>query len=314
MSNLERVENVKQIVKAVQPDFEALAQIHGAVSYKKEASYALRALNENSYLMSVALGNLDSLKQAIIDVAAVGLTLNPVHGFAYLIPRKSKVCLDIGYRGHIQLAAESGCIKYCKAEIVREKDKYVYKGMSTRPKHEFEAFADRGKIKGVYCITKMQDGEILVDQMSIAEVYAIRDRSESWKAYAKDKTKTSPWNTDEEEMVKKTLIRRARKSWPLTDKRERIEKAVAISDELDPIELTPVLPAPQESAKDKDLAEIRDGLKTLKRTEADFLAYMVRIARRDLKKLEDMTPQETSNALIFLKGVVAQQEKKKGAA
>jgi recombination protein RecT len=59
--------------------------------------------------------------------------------------------------------------------------------------------------------------------MSIADVYAIRDRSEAWKAYTQNKSKTCPWVTDEAEMVKKTCVKQAAKYWP---RRDRLDNAV----------------------------------------------------------------------------------------
>ena len=88
MSNIQRFENLKQVVAQTQPAFDELAKIHGAVNYKREASFALQALTDNDYLASLAMGNQDSLKRAVINVAAIGLSLSPVHKLAYLVPRK----------------------------------------------------------------------------------------------------------------------------------------------------------------------------------------------------------------------------------
>ena len=49
--------------------------------------------------------------------------------------------------------------------------------------------------------------------MSIDEVYDIREKSSAWQAYVKDK-RSCPWVTHEAEMIKKTCIKQARKSWP----------------------------------------------------------------------------------------------------
>src|ERR1019366_1512046 len=129
---------------------------------------------------------------------------------AYLIPRKGKVCLDISYMGLTALAIESGAIKWAQAEIVRENDIFKFTGIGEKPLHDYHPFATtRGKIVGAYCVAKTNQDEFISVQMNIADVYKLRDRSESWQA-----GKASPWKSDEEEMIKKTVIRRASKSWP----------------------------------------------------------------------------------------------------
>jgi recombination protein RecT len=310
MSNIERVENLKQIVKKVQPDFESLARIHNAVNYTKEASFALQILNDNSYLAEIAVNDQDSFKRAIINVAAVGLSLNPLEKLAYLIPRKKKVCLDISYIGMIKLATDSGAIKWAAAEIVRANDTYEFQGVNREPIHKFHPFKDRGEIVGGYCLAKTFDGEFILSQMTGEEILSIRDRSESFKA-----GKSSPWDTDTNEMIKKTLIRRAYKMWPRTDTRDRLDKAIDVSFEADPVLL--VAPAaPDTNTKEQsEIKEMRDLLTKINRTEENFIAHLCRVNNREIKKLEDLTQLETSQAIIMLNHFVEiknQKEIQKG--
>jgi recombination protein RecT len=92
-------------------------------------------------------------------------------------------------------------------------------GFDREPTHKFNPFAkDRGEIVGVYCVAKTNHGDWVTDTMTIDEVYAIRDRSESYKA-----GKSTPWKTDPGEMIKKTIVKRASKMWPKTD---RLDEAI----------------------------------------------------------------------------------------
>lgn len=284
--------------------------IHNAVNYKKEASFALQILNANSFLMGVALGDQDSLKNAIINVAAIGLSLSPLMKLAYLIPRKNKVCLDISYLGYIDLAVSVGAIKWAQAEVVRDKDVYVYKGMGQMPLHEFDPFSDRGEVKGVYCVAKTHDGEFILTQMSNEQVWSIRDRSESYMAWVRDNSKSTPWKTDIDEMIKKTCIRRAYKSWPKSSTKsdDRFERAIDVSNEVEFSE-TQDVPLLADS-KGEHIATIRDYLTSLNRTEEKYIAHLVRVNRRDIKSLQDLTEIEMNQAIIMLDQLVEAQKAK----
>ena len=116
------------------------------------------------------------------------------------------------------MAVASGSIRWAKAELVRERDEFVMNGLDKLPTHNFNPFAkDRGEIVGVYCVAKTADGDYLTDTMGIEEVNDIRDRSTAWKAWIA-KQKKCPWVTDYGEMVRKTIIKRASKYWPKTDR------------------------------------------------------------------------------------------------
>lgn len=297
MSNIQQAENLKQIVKLVQPQFEELARIHGAVSYKKEASFALQALQGNSFLEDAAIANQDSLKAAIINVAAVGLSLSPITKLAYLIPRDKKIVLEISYRGYVQLAVDAGAVKWVHAEIVYEKDEFQLRGLGVEPSHKFSPFADRGKAIGAYCVAKTHGGDHITTIMTIDDIYDIRDRSQSWKS-----GKNSPWKSDPAEMIKKTVIRRGYKSWPMTDTRaQRFEQAIDVSNDADPVEFE-ALPAPEvASERSNHLSGIREALGYLERTEEKYIAHLATVNRRDIKALDDLTDLEISQAKVQLK-------------
>lgn len=307
MSNIERFQNLKQIVQQIQPQFDELAKIHNAVNYKKEASYALQLLTDNQYLADAAYADQDSFRRAIIHVASVGLTLNPFEKLAYLVPRKKKICFDPSYLGLLKLAQDSGSIKWAVAEIVRKNDEYTYVGAGREPIHKFQPFGDRGEVVGGYCLAKTHDGEFVLSHMTADEILSIRDRSESFKA-----GKSSPWITDENEMIKKTLIRRGSKSWPRTDTRawSRFSQAIDVNNDFDPE--AQALPAPSiEPEKQSPLIlKIRSLLETHKREENAFLEYASRIVRREIKRIEDLTDIEKGQVISMLESIPKPTEKK----
>jgi recombination protein RecT len=292
-----------QTVSRARTDFKKLAKIHKAVDFEREASFAMQLLAANDYLMQIALGDKDSLTTAVLNVAAIGLSLSPVHKLAYLVPRKKKVCLDISYRGFIQLATEAGAIKWATADIVHQNDTFELQGLSAEPVHKRDPFGERGKIVGAYCVAKTTDNEYLVASMSIDEIYSIRDRSEAYKA-----GRGGPWSTDEGEMIKKTVIRRAYKTWPMVD-RKRLDKAVDLSNDADQIDFS------NQAAKavdDHSGTRILELLKELDRTEKQFVAHLTRAFKRDIKAISELTEIETNQAIIMLDGFIA-DKKAKGA-
>lgn len=308
MNNDNRLENVKQLVQMAKPQFEELAKIHGVVNFKEEASFALQLLQENDFLCRTAMANQDSFKRAILNVAIVGLSLNPYKREAYLIPRKGKVCMDISYQGYVNLFLKAGAIKFATAEIVYENDFFKYNGAHAEPDFDADIFSNRGRIVGGFVKAQSPSGDWIITHMPIDQVYAVRDRSESWKAY-KSKGTSCPWITDELEMIKKTLIRNGRKSWP-TFNSKTIEIAERVVEEAEPIRLNPA-PDLDDIERSDLLLNIRTALDILEKTEASYLKYSARITgHKDLKALEDLTKQELKQASIGLSQLVDQKNAK----
>lgn len=193
------------------------------IDFDREAGFAVQILAANDYLANVARANKESLYAAITNVSAIGISLNPASKLAYLVPRKKAVCLDLSYMGLMHIAQQCGAIQWGQAVIVREKDAFELQGIDKEPKHIYQPFGDRGSMIGVYVVVKTAAGDYLTHSMPLSKVYDIRNRSEAWKAYEKDKSKTCPWVTDEEEMIKKTCVKQAAKYWP---RRDRLDNAV----------------------------------------------------------------------------------------
>jgi recombination protein RecT len=224
------------VVASVESDFTRIAVAGGnAVTFAKESQYALQIIMGSDYLQKCST---DTIRNAIINVAAAGLTLNPAMKLAYLIPRKGKCVLDISYLGLLKIATDSGSILAAKAEIVRANDRYVPKGPFEAPIHQYSPFdkdADRGEIIGVYVVAKLAAGGVMVDTMNKEEIDKVRAVSEA---------RNGPWANWYGEMAKKTAIKRASKSWPRT---ERLSQAEAILNEHEgfgEIDITPDDDAP----------------------------------------------------------------------
>lgn len=306
MSNSERKANLAPVIQTCESQFAKLARVHGVpdFTFAREAAFALQALKQNDYLATVACGNQDSLKDAIINVAAVGLSLSPVHKLAYLVPRKRRVCLDISWVGLVDLSVSAGSIVWAKPALVHDNDQFEYMGPNIAPIHKFDHRKPRGEIVGVYTTAKLACGDLLIDYMSIQKVLRIRDKySEGYKAAIKDGTST-PWLSDDDEMIMKTSVRHAFKTWPKSKSSPAITKALEVLDDSsgevdEPLQLEEPTPHLVEGFE-----IIREFLEVLERPEEKFIAHLCKSTNRKIEKIEDLTQLEVDQAITFLQSLV----------
>lgn len=214
MSN--NIQVIESDIYALRDRFEQINADAQHIAFQREAEFALQTLSRNEYAMKIAMANRQSVQDAINNVAAIGITLNPAKRHAYLVPRDGRICLDISYIGLIHLATSSGSIRWAQANIVRANDTFELRGIDLPPQHQFKAFASaevRGDVVGAYVTVKTSDGDYLTHTMSIEAIRSVRDRSVAWQAWLTKKRKC-PWVTDEDEMAKKTVAKQASKYWP----------------------------------------------------------------------------------------------------
>ena len=218
MSNVNALTVISEDIYATREAFDNVLSDR-SINFEREAGFAVQLLSANNYALTTAMGNRQSVVNAVTNIAAIGISLNPAKKQAYLVPRDNKICLDISYMGLMDLAMAAGSVKWAQAALVYAADSFALNGYDKPPAHSFNPFGkERGEIVGVYVVVKTADGEYLTHTMTIADVYAIRDRSTAWKS-----GKSCPWRTDEGEMIKKTCVKQAYKYWPKT---ERLETAI----------------------------------------------------------------------------------------
>jgi len=196
--------------------------------YQSEAMFAMQAIQKNSYTETIANKSPDSVRNAVINVASIGLSLNPATALAYLVPRDNVICLDISYQGLIRIATDTGSIRWAKAELVHKNDDFLYRGVSSIPEHTFNPFGDRGDFVGVYCTAKTSDGDYLTEVISASDINEIRNKSQAYISFANGKARQCPWNDFFGEMAKKTCIKRASKTWPKSQRGDRLQTAIDI--------------------------------------------------------------------------------------
>lgn len=208
--------NELQVVDFVQRQMQLFNQSlsDDNIKWEKECQFAIQAFQKNEYLAKVAMANQASAQNAIINLAAIGVTLNPAAKLAYLVPRDGAVCLDISYIGLLKLAQDAGAILWGQCKLVHSNDSYENNGLDKQPTHKYQAFGDRGPVVGGYCTIKTPSGDYLTEEMSLDDIKQVEMSS---------KAKNGPWKTFWAEMARKTIVKRASKYWPKSD---RLDKAI----------------------------------------------------------------------------------------
>lgn len=203
---------------------------------RQEVSFAIQHINKSKQLKECSPV---SLQQAVLNVANIGLTLNPAAKEAYLIPRWNsttkgmEAALEPSYIGLTKLLTDTGSVKSLVCQLVYEYDKFsiLLADNKTPVMHSPELVkSKRGSILGVYALATLTDGTRQVEWMDIEEVNFIRDRSETYKAFIENKIKSCTWETDYNEMSRKTVSKRIYKYLPRTERMTQIDKAIQIDD------------------------------------------------------------------------------------
>ena len=169
----------------------------------------LSALSTNAKLAETTP---QSFLGAMMTAAQLGLEPNTPLGQAYLIPYRNHGVLEcqfqLGYKGLIDLAYRSGEVSTIQAHVVYENDEFEYElGLEPKLRH-VPAKSDRGDPVFFYAVFRTKDGGYGFDVMSVDDV----------RAHAKKYSKSysnGPWQTNFEEMAKKTVLKRVLKYAPL---------------------------------------------------------------------------------------------------
>lgn len=282
--------SIVEFVKQQEPLFVG-AVTDQSVTWAKESQFAIQYFQRNDYLAKTAQSNPTSAQNAIINVAAIGITLNPASKLAYLVPRDGMVCLDISYMGLLHLAQSTGSIKWGQCKLVYSNDTYESNGLDTAPTHKYNAFGDRGDVVGGYCTVKTADGDYLTEEMSLAEIKATE---------ATSKAKNGPWKNFWEEMARKTIVKRASKYWP---RAERLDNAIHVINEDEGVFQEPVMQHKSEEDIREDerrrQQEVIDYVQTLcdEMAQAESMADLKRVFADAYKRTAGMKLQQNVQAI-----------------
>jgi len=218
---------------------------------RKECSFAIQILNDpkNSYL---AGATKESILKSVVNIASVGLTLNPVAKEAYLIPRKKKIgneymleChLEPSYIGLVKLITNAGSVTNIQTNLVYEHDEFnIIYGLNTDFRHIPMLKGNAGVIVGVYSVATLFNKEKQFEYMNREQIEAIREHSESWLSYLKAKAKAGKdekvsvrnpiWITNEGEMFRKTCLKRMSKYLPRSGNPGHVKQTQRMNNAID---------------------------------------------------------------------------------
>ena len=197
-----------------------------SITPERVARIALTTLRKNPGLLEC---DPNSFLGAVMQASQLGFELDDNLGLAYLVPffnkktGRKEVQLIVGYRGLIELARRSGKLRNVSARLVYENEPFsIEYGLMESIKHTPLPPSKRGdNIKGVYAVATMNDDSKIFDFLWAEEIEEIKKSSKAGN------NTSSPWATHEEEMMKKSIIRRLMKYLSLSPE---ITKATVIDE------------------------------------------------------------------------------------
>ena len=199
---------LRDMLEKAKPSLATVLPHH--LTPERMVKLALVAASKNPTLLQC---DTKSVVQSVMAAAQLGLDCSGTLGSAYLVPYRNKgggyTCQLIpGYRGLIDLARRSGQIASIEAHVVHENDEFeVAFGLTPILTHKPTLKGDPGPVLLAYAVAQLRDGSKQVEVMTKGQLDGIRSRS---------KASSGPWQTDEEEMQRKTVVRRLCKYLPLS--------------------------------------------------------------------------------------------------
>jgi recombination protein RecT len=166
----------------------------------------------------------ESVVDAIGQAARLGLEIGGTLGHTYLLPYGDTCQFIIGYKGLKELAFKTGLVSSIEARVVYENDHFDLEyGLEQRLIHR-PVTKNRGKVDCYYGIATLKDGTKILEMLTLDDIDKIKNSSRSANS------KHSPWYTHEEEMGKKTVIRRICKLLPQFSNNDLLQEAISLDE------------------------------------------------------------------------------------
>lgn len=308
---------IKNQLETTRPTFDEMNL--NKLSFAKEMEFAIQIFEKNDYLAKM---NPQSVKNCLVNVALSGLTLNPVMKFAYLVPRKGICCLDPSYQGLCKIITDTGSVNDINARVVYANEPFeIQLGSGGFVNHSiFKGTGDRGKPIGAWSKAVLNNGSEHIDWMYWDEIMAVKARSEAVKA-----GNNSPWATDENEMAKKTVVKRHWKYLPKSERALMAANAIDLENQANGIDFekekkakeegnaTPNAPVDVALATDEDLATLLEWFDSAELGDLIFGNKKKAVMRTKIQEKYALGQLEKDKAEEYIKLLKAEVEKAREA-
>jgi len=214
---------------------------------KVEMGFASQLIQQSQDLQKCTL---DSIVNAVVNVARTGITLNPIMKLAHLIPRKKKIgeqyitecILDFDYKGLVKILKDYGCLKDIQAIIVYEDEVFEESNSPVLAPNHIKIYAKteeeqkKREYKGVYSQVLLMDNTVIYTQFT--PYWQILKAEKSSQSAT---SSFSPWKNWREEMICKTKIKKDFKTLVSgsADKNEKLSAVLEIENNNEGFETIP---------------------------------------------------------------------------
>lgn len=184
-------------------------------TYNKEIIFAKQAFDNSDALQKCTK---ESMRNAVVNIALTGASLNPALQQAFLIPRKGKCCLDFSYRGLCKIAVDSESVYDIDAVAVFEGDEFDYElGLNPWLKHKPKMhLEEKPQVVAAYAVAILHHN---------IKKFVVLDREKIERA-RKSAQYDTVWKAHYDEMAKKTAVKLLYKLLPQTEKMSIAVKAL----------------------------------------------------------------------------------------
>ncbi len=215
----------------MQQQFNVLLENSPHMTAARLARIAISVCNKNPKLFGCSP---ESIASSLLECGELGLEPASTQALVHLVPfwsnkkGKSECVTIIDYRGYMELAWRTDKVLSFFAAAIYEKEEHTldYANIS-RFRHIPKPPSKRGVEKvGAYAYADIVGGGRIWEWMWTEEILKIRDNSPEYRAAKKGGyEKTTIWFQHEDEMFKKTVVRRLFKKMP---KSPALQKAAVI--------------------------------------------------------------------------------------